>query len=118
LSQRDKPGRPAIAKDVRELIRKMWWANPTWGSPRIVGERRKLGIEVAKSTVEKYRVQLRKPPTPTGKTFLKNHRQDLVSLDFFTVPTTDKGLFVLRILTHERRRVVHFNRLSAPLCAI
>jgi putative transposase len=115
LSQRGKPGRPAIAKEVRELIRKMWWANPTWGSPRIVGELRKLGIEVAKSTVEKYRVQVRKPPTPTWKTFLKNHMQDLVSLDFFTVPTvTYKVLFVLLILTHERRRVVHFNVTEHP----
>jgi putative transposase len=103
LSQRGKPGRPAIAKEVRELIRKMWWAKPTWGSPRLVGELRKLGIEVAKSTVEKYRVQLRQPLTPTWKTFLKNHMQDLVSLDFFTVPTvTYKVLFVLLMLTHER----------------
>lgn len=115
LSQRGKPGRPAIAKEVRELIRKMWWANPTWGSPRIVGELRKLGIEVAKSTVEKYRVPLRKPPTPTWKTFLNNHRQDLVSLDFFTVPTaTYKVLFVLLILSHERRRVVHVNVTEHP----
>jgi putative transposase len=50
LSQRRKPGRPAIAKDIRDLIRTMWHANPTWGSPRIVGELRKLGINVAKST--------------------------------------------------------------------
>lgn len=93
----------------------MWWANPTWGSPRIVGELRKLGIEVAKSTVEKYRVQLRKPPTPTWKTFLNNHMQDLVSLDFFIVPTvTYKVLFVLLILTHQRRRVVHFNVTEHP----
>ena len=115
LSQRGKPGRPAIAKEVRELIRKMWWANPTWGSPRIVGELRKLGIEVAKSTVEKYRVPLRKPPTPTWKMFLKNHVQDLVSLNFFIVPTvTHKVLFVLLILTHQRRRVVHFNVTEHP----
>src|SRR5262245_41463168 len=87
LSQRGKPGRPAIAKEVRELIRKMWWASPTWGSPRIVDELRKLGIEVAKSTVEKYRVPLRKRPTPTWKTFLKHHLQDFMSLDFFIVPT-------------------------------
>ena len=59
----------------------MWQANPTWGSPRIVGELRKLGIDVAKSTVEMYRVRPRKRPSPTWKTFLKNHVQDLVSLD-------------------------------------
>jgi putative transposase len=55
LSQRGTHGRPTIAKDIRDLIRAMWQANPTWGSPRIVGELRKLGITVAKSTVEKYR---------------------------------------------------------------
>jgi putative transposase len=65
----------------------MWRANPTWGSPRIVGELRKLGIHVAKVTVETYRVRPPKPPSPTWKTFLKNHVQDLVSLDFFVVLT-------------------------------
>jgi putative transposase len=55
LSQQGTPGRPTIIKEVRDLIRAMWQANPTWGSPRIVGELRKLGLNVAKSTVEKYR---------------------------------------------------------------
>jgi len=61
LSRR-APGRPAVAKDVRELIREMSRVNPSWGSPRIVGEFAKLGIQVAKATVEKYMVRLRKPP--------------------------------------------------------
>src|SRR5262245_33240068 len=64
LSRRGKVGRPPVAKEIRDLIRKMSEANPTWGSPRIMGELRKLGIEVAKSTVEKYRVRRRKPPSP------------------------------------------------------
>ena len=115
LSQQGKPGRPAIAKEVRALIRDMWRANPTWGSPRIVGELRKLGINVAKSTVEKYRGRARKPPSPTWKTFLTTHVQDLVALDFFTVPTvTFRVLFVLVILAHERRRVVHVNITEHP----
>jgi putative transposase len=115
LSQQRTPGRPAIAKEVRQLIRDMWQANPTWGAPRIVGELRKLGIEVAKSTVEAYRVRHQKPPSPTWKTFLKNHVQDLVSLDFFVVPTVrHKVLFVLVILAHHRRRVVHFNVTEHP----
>jgi hypothetical protein len=59
----------------------MWQANPTWGAPRIVGELRKLGINVAKSTVEKYRVRPWKPPSPTWETFLNNHVQDLVAID-------------------------------------
>jgi hypothetical protein len=55
LSQRGQCGRPTIAKDIRQLIRDMWQATPTWGAPRIVGELRKLGIDVAKSTVEEYK---------------------------------------------------------------
>ena len=110
LSQQGTPGRPALAKEVRDLIRQMWQANPTWGSPRIVGELRKLGIEVAKLTVEKYRLRSKRPPSPTWKTFLKNHVQDVVALDFFVVPTvTFRVLFVLVILAHERRRLVHFH---------
>jgi len=80
-----------------------------------MGELRQLGIEVAKSTVEKYRTRLEKPPSPTWKTFLRNHRQDMVGLDFFTVPTaTYKALFVLLILAHERRRIIHFNVTEHP----
>src|ERR671923_2939727 len=115
LSQRGTPGRPALAKEVRDLIRQMWQANPTWGSPRIVGELRKLGIAVAKSTVETYRPRPTKPPSPTWKTFLKNHMQDVVAMDFFVVPTvTFRVLFVLVLLAHERRRVVHFNVTEHP----
>jgi putative transposase len=115
LSQQGKPGRPAIAKEVRNLIRDMSQANPTWGAPSIVGELRKLGIDVAQSTVEKYRVRPCQPPSPTWKFFLKNHVTELVALDFFVVPTvTYKVLFVLLILAHERRRVVHFNITEHP----
>jgi putative transposase len=115
LSQSSKPGRPAIAKEVRELIRTMSQANPTWGSPRIIGELRKLGIDVAKSTVEKYRVRPRTPPSPTWKAFLHNHVRDFVSMDFLVVPTvTYKVLFVLVMLAHERRRVVHVNVTEHP----
>jgi len=115
LSQQGQPGRPAVASDIRDLIRDMSQANPLWGAPRIVGELWKLGIHVAKSTVEKYRVHARKPPSPTWKTFLKNHVRDLVALDFFVVPTvTHKVLFVLLILAHERRHVVHFNITEHP----
>ena len=118
LSQQGTPGRPAIAKEVRDLIRAMWQANPTWGAPRIVGELRKLGIDVAKSTVEKYRVRPRKPPSPTWKAFLRNHLQDLVALDFFIVPTvTCRVLFVLVMLAHERRRIIHFNVTEHPTAA-
>jgi hypothetical protein len=94
----------------------MWQANPTWSSRRIVGELRKLGIAVAKSTVEKYCPRSKKPPSPTWKTFLKDHVQDLVALDCFIVPTvTVHVLLALVILAHERRRIVHFNILSLAM---
>lgn len=115
LSPRGTPSRPAIAKDVRDLIRQMWRANPTWGSPRIVGELRKLGIEVAKSTVGKYRGRAHTPPLPGWHTFLKNHVKDMVALDFLTVPTVRfRVLFVLVILAHERRQIVHMHVTEHP----
>jgi putative transposase len=115
LSQRGKPGRPAVSTEVRKLIQDMWRSNPLWGAPRIVGELRKLGINVAKSTVEKYRPRVRKPPSPTWKAFLHNHVKDLVACDFFTVPTASfKVLFVFIMLAHERRRIIHFNITEHP----
>jgi putative transposase len=93
----------------------MWQANPTWGSPRIVGELHKLGIDGAKSTVETYRVRPPRPSSPTWKAFLENHVQDLMAMDFFVVPTvTHNVLFVLVMLAHERRRIVHFNVTEHP----
>lgn len=90
-------------------------SNPSWGSPRIRSELRKLGIEVAKSTVERYRVRLRKPASPTWRAFLANHVKELASLDFFTVSTVRfKVLFVLIILSHDRRKVVHFSITEHP----
>jgi putative transposase len=115
LSRRGRPGRPPIAKEVRDLIRKMSESNPSWGSPRIRSELRKLGIDVAKATVEKYRVHQRKPPSPAWRAFLANHAKELVSVDFFMVPTVRFNvLFVLIILAHDRRRVVHFHTTEHP----
>ncbi len=115
LSHQGRPGRAPVAKDIRDLIRRVSHANPAWGSPRIVGELGKLGVEVAKSTVEKYMVRRREPPSPTWRTFLVNHAKELVSVDFFTVPTVRFAvLFVLIILAHDRRRVAHFNITTNP----
>ena len=119
LSHNGKPGRPTVPKEVRELIGQMSSANPTWGSPRRcrdgAGELAKIGITVTKSTVEKYMVRPRKPPSATWRAFLKNHVKDLVSVDFFVVPTvTNRVLFVFVVLSHSRRRVVHFNVTERP----
>jgi putative transposase len=96
--------------EVRALIRRMSCANPLWGAPRIHGELLKLGLTVSQATVSKYMVRPRRPPSQAWRTFLKNHASDLIALDFFTVPTaTFRVLFVLVMLTHSRRRLVHFN---------
>jgi hypothetical protein len=76
-SGRPTRGRPPIAKELRELIRRLSRANPTWGSPRIVGELAKLGIHVAKSTVARYRVRPDAPPSPTWRVFLDGLRRHL-----------------------------------------
>jgi transposase InsO family protein len=115
LSQRGKLGRPSLSKEVRDFIRDMWHSNPLWGVPRMVGELLKLGINVAKSTVEQYRPRVRTPSSPTWKTFLTNHVEDLIACDFFTVPTaTFRVLFVFIMLAHERRRIVHFHITEHP----
>jgi len=115
LCRSGKPGRPTVAREVRDLIRRMSTANPLWGAPRTVGELRKIGIEVAKSTVERYRIRPRRPVSPTWMAFLKNHAAEMISIDFFVVPTVKfEILFVFLILAHDRRRVLHVNVTTNP----
>ena len=103
-------GRPAVSCEVRDLIRRMSRENRLWGAPHIHGELLKLGIEISETSVAKYVVRHRKPPSQTWRTFLGNHVQNLVSVDFFTVPTIRfQVLYVFLVLAHDRRRVVHFN---------
>ena len=93
-------------------------ANPRWGAPRIHGELLKLGIDLSQATVAKYMVRRRQPPSQTWRTFLANHRAPLVAADFFVVPTaTGRRLFVLVILAHERRRIVHVAVTAHPTAA-
>jgi transposase InsO family protein len=90
-------------------------SNVLWGAPRLHGELLKLGIEVSQATVTKYMVRHRKPPSQTWRTFLENHVKNLVSVDFFVVPTVSfRMLFVFLVLAHERRRVLHFNVTEHP----
>jgi transposase InsO family protein len=115
-SRRAKVGRKTIALDTISLIRDMSRANPLWGAPRIHGELLKLGITVAQRTVAKYMV--RKPhraPNQNWKTFLRNHLGQMVSVDFLTVPTLGfQRLYVFLVLSHQRRKVLHFNIVQAP----
>jgi len=114
-SRKRSVGRPQIDYELRDLIRKMCEANPLWGAPKIHGELLKLGIEISETTVSKYMVRRRKPRSQTWRAFLDNHVRDLVSADFFVVPTAVfRVLFVFVVLRHDRREVVHFNVTAHP----
>jgi len=105
---RRRTGRPPVSSDARALIRRMAHDNPLWGAPRIHGELLKLGMQVSQATVAKYMARSAIPPSQSWRTFLANHLQQIAAADFFVVPTaTYRLLFVLVILAHERRQVVH-----------
>ena len=115
---RRRRGRASVPADVRVLIRTMSNANPLWGAPRIHGELQKLGITVSQSTVAKYMGLRRPSPSQTWRTFLANHIGQVVAVDFFVVPTvTYRLLFVLVMLAHDRRRVVHVAVTEHPTSA-
>jgi hypothetical protein len=85
-------------------------ANPLWGAPRIHGELQTLGVDVSERTVSRLLAPHSRPRSQTWKTFLTNHLTSAAAVDFFTVPTlTGRVLFVLVVLSHCRRRIVHFN---------
>jgi hypothetical protein len=106
---RSPGGRPPIAKEVRDLIRRMSLENPLWGGTKIHGELLKLGIDVAQSTVSIYMVPRRDRRLQTWKTFLRNHMEGIASIDLFVVPTIAfQHLFAFLVLSHERRRLLWF----------
>ena len=108
-------GRPKKDVIVRDLIREMSRDNPIWGAPRIKAELRLLGHNVAESTVARYMVKQRKPPSPTWRSFLANHASQIAAVDFFTAYTiTFKVLYCFVVLSHDRRRVIHFNVTQNP----
>ena len=115
---RHRVGRPGIPPDVRQLIRTMAEMNPLWGAPRINGELLKLGIDVSQATVAKYMPRHQRPPSQTWPTFLTDHVGQITAADFFVVPTAScRLLFVLVVLAHERRRVVHVAVTGHPTAA-
>jgi putative transposase len=85
------------------------------GRPPIHGELLKLGIDIGESSISKYMVRCRRPPSQTWRTFLDNHLTQLVSIDFFSVPTLRfQVLYVFLVLAHDRRRVLHCNVTAHP----
>src|SRR6266446_6521660 len=112
---RQRVGRPALSADTRSLVRRISRENALWGAPRIHGELLKLGIEIAQSTVAKYIVRRRRPPSQGWKTFLRNHAPDIAAIDLFVVPTIGfKLLYGLAIINLERRRLIWTNATTNP----
>jgi putative transposase len=110
-------GRPRVSEEIRILIRRMAGENADWGAPKIHGELLKLGFEVSERTVARYlkRVRRRGDPGKRWLAFLANHREVIVALDFFTVPTvTFQLLYCFFVIEHGRRRILHFNTTAHP----
>jgi hypothetical protein len=105
---RPQGGRPQIDTELRALIRRMSVENPLWGAPRIHGELLKLGFELAQSSVAKYMVKRRGPPSQGWRTFLRNHAPDIAAIDLFVVPTISFDLlYAFVIVGSIRRECVH-----------
>jgi len=110
-----RPGRPKIGTEIRDLIRRMSRANPLWGAPRIHGELLKLGIKISQATVGRWMPWRPNVPSPTWRTFLRNHLPDIAAIDMFVVATaTFRLLYALIVLSLDRRRVVHFEVTPNP----
>ncbi len=108
-------GRPRIETELRALIRQMSTENLLWGAPRIHGELLKVGFEVAQSSVAKYMVKRRGPPSQGWKTFLRNHAPDIAAMDLFVVPTIGfKLLYGFVIVRLHRRDLVWINVTANP----
>ena len=106
---RGRPGRPRVSRELRELIQRMSKENSLWGAPRIHGELLKLGFEIAESTVSKYMIRRRGPPSQTWRTFLRNHAEAIAAIDLCVVPTlTFERLFAFLVLGHGRRQLLWY----------
>ena len=107
---RSRGGRPKVPVEIWRLIRDMSLANRLWGAPRIHGELLKLGFEVAQSSVAKYMVKRRGPPSQGWRTFLRNHAPDIAAMDLFVVPTIGFDLlYAFVIVRIDRRDLVWIN---------
>jgi putative transposase len=110
-------GRKPLSREVRDLIFRMVAENPTWGAPRIHGELLKLGFDISERTVSRWIKRASKNPDPARRwlAFLRNHRDAIAAMDFFTVPTLTFGvLYCLFVIGHDRRRILHHNVTANP----
>jgi hypothetical protein len=102
-------GLPRVPPEVRALIRRLSEENRLWGTERIRGELRKLGIAVSNGSIRRYRWRpAPRPPSQSWRTFLRNHAPQIWAADRLTVPTlTFRTLYVLFFISHDRRALVH-----------
>ena len=110
-------GRKRVSKELQELIFKMVAENPTWGAPRVHGELQMLGFNISERTVSRWVRRAPKNPDKVvrWKAFFNNHREAIAAMDFFTVHTaTFKMLYCFFIMSHDRRRILHFNVTRNP----
>jgi putative transposase len=110
-------GRKRISKEVRDLIFRMVADNPTWGAPHIHGELLMLGFDVSESTISRWMRRAPRDPQTAKRwlTFLRNHREAIAAMDFFTVPTvTFSLLHCFFVISHDRRQILHFNVTRHP----
>ena len=120
LSRRQRTGRPSINSALRELILRLAAENPTWGAPRIHGELLMLGLSISERTVSRYLPRQRPHSGALERwmQFLRNHRDAIAAMDFFTVPTaTFRILYVWFAIDHAKRRVLHFDVTDRPAAA-
>src|SRR5215475_7125688 len=109
---RKQPGRRPVSKEIRQLIFQMVAENQTWRAPRIHGELVMLGFQVSERSVARWMRRAPRSPDSAQRwlTFLRNHREALAAMDFFSVPTITFGvLYCFFVLGHDRRRIRHFN---------
>src|SRR6202790_1334080 len=112
---RRRGGRPQITTELRALIGRMSTENLLWGAPRIHGELLKLGFEIAQSSVSKYMIKRRGPPSQGWRTFLRNHAPDIAAMDLFVVPTIGFDLlYVFVIVRLDRRDLIWVNDTANP----
>src|SRR5215831_2088209 len=118
ISRVRKPTRRTpIAREVRDLIFQMVAENPTWGAPRIHGELLILGFDVSERSISRWMKRAPRDPELARRwlAFLRNHREAIDAMDFFTVPTvTFQLLYCFSIIRHDRRQIVHFNVTRHP----
>src|ERR1039457_6712251 len=114
---RKQVGRKRLSKEVRDLIFRMVAENPTWGAPRVHGELLMLGFDVSERSISRWMKRAPRDPEPGRRwlAFLRNHREAIAAMDFFTVPTVSFSLlYCFFVISHDRRRILHFNVTRHP----